>query len=144
LKIYADSSFLVALYVEADVNWSRANRQLARTASPIAVTPLQRLELRNAIRLCAWRRHINESAARAAIRQADEDLRNGFLVHAVASFTDVCRSADQLSADHPGCRTLDLIHTATALIITAELFLSFDDRQRKLAHAAGLKVLPKT
>ncbi|MGI8605008.1 MAG: type II toxin-antitoxin system VapC family toxin [Verrucomicrobiales bacterium] len=143
MTIYADSSFLVALYLEADVNWSRANAQMARTASPIAFTPLQRLELRNAIRLCAWRGHIDEPAAQAAIQQADEDLRDGFLFHTAASFVDVCRKADELSAHHPGCRTLDLIHTATALVTKAEVFLSFDDRQKKLARAAGLKVLPK-
>lgn len=140
---YADSSFLVALYLSGDAHAKRANAYMARQAESLAFTPLQRIELRNAIRLCEWRGHIDAAATRAALRQTETDLEEGFLVHVPAAFTDVCRRADALSQKHSGCRTLDLIHAATALTIGSSVFLSFDDRQRELAHRAGLKVLPK-
>ena len=37
---------------------------------------------------------------------------------------------------------IDLLHVAIALECGAQIFLSFDKRQRRLAKAAGLKVKP--
>jgi len=34
------------------------------------------------------------------------------------------------------------MHVAAALLLKAEMFLSFDERQRKVAKAEGLKVKP--
>ncbi len=39
-----------------------------------------------------------------------------------------------------GTRTLDSLHVAAALELQAERFWTFDERQAKLAKAAGLKV----
>ena len=54
--------------------------------------------------------------------------------------------AQQLSKQHAariGCRTLDILHVAFALEIASAFFVSFDRRQRQLAKAVGLKVLPQ-
>jgi predicted nucleic acid-binding protein len=40
-----------------------------------------------------------------------------------------------------GTRSLDLIHVAAAIVLRADVFHTFDDRQRKLAGAAGLVVV---
>jgi hypothetical protein len=40
------------------------------------------------------------------------------------------------------CRSLDILHVASALILGAGKFASFDLRQRKLAQEIGLKLLP--
>ncbi|HJU09369.1 MAG TPA: hypothetical protein VJ728_00760, partial [Candidatus Binataceae bacterium] len=40
-----------------------------------------------------------------------------------------------------GTRSLDLIHVASAVVFRADVFHTFDDRQRKLALAAGLTVV---
>jgi predicted nucleic acid-binding protein len=42
-----------------------------------------------------------------------------------------------------GHRSFDILHVATALHLNAEEFLSFDDNQRTLAKAEGLKILPR-
>jgi predicted nucleic acid-binding protein len=42
-----------------------------------------------------------------------------------------------------GTRTLDLLHVASALILKPEVFYTFDERQRKLARAQQLRVLPR-
>jgi predicted nucleic acid-binding protein len=54
------------------------------------------------------------------------------------------RSAAGISRAHApalGCRTLDLLHVATALELGLRIFVTFDDRQKQLARAAGLKVV---
>ena len=37
-----------------------------------------------------------------------------------------------------GVRTLDLLHVASAVVLQADTFYSFDNDQRKLARAEGL------
>ena len=52
--------------------------------------------------------------------------------------------AAQLSMQHPaifGTRTLDVLHVATATILEAKCFVSYDDRHAALAKAAGLRVV---
>ena len=66
-------------------------------------------------------------------------------MHAPVEWTNVFRRADELSETHAireGQRTIDLLHVAIALEVKARTFLSFDNRQRKLAKAAGLEVKP--
>jgi hypothetical protein len=41
-----------------------------------------------------------------------------------------------------GCRTLDIIHVAAALVIGAGEFVTFDVRQGAMAKKAGLEVKP--
>ena len=70
-----------------------------------------------------------------------EDL----FVHAAVEWTNVFRRADELSEEHApkgGQRTIDLLHVAIAVDFRATTFLSFDQRQRRLARAAGLRVYP--
>jgi predicted nucleic acid-binding protein len=60
-------------------------------------------------------------------------------------WTNVFRRTDELSEEHAskgGQRTIDLVHVAIALDFRATTFLSFDQRQTRLARAAGLKVYP--
>jgi predicted nucleic acid-binding protein len=141
---YPDSSFLVSLFRE-DINREAAERHIARSAQALALTPLHRIETRNALRNAVGRGEITAADQRAAFRQIDDDLRDGLLVHVAVGWTDVFRRADELSEKHAateGQRTVDLLHVALALESGAKIFLSFDARQRKLAKAAGLKVKP--
>ena len=88
---------------------------------------------------------MTSSELRLAFQQLDEDLRDGILVHAPVEWTNVFRCADELSETHAireGQRTIDLLHVAIALEAKATMFLSFDNRQRKLAKAARFQVKP--
>jgi predicted nucleic acid-binding protein len=38
-----------------------------------------------------------------------------------------------------GVRTLDILHVASALVLKAEAFYTFDGRKRRLAKAEGLQ-----
>jgi predicted nucleic acid-binding protein len=91
------------------------------------------------------RGEIAEGDCRAAFRRIDSDLSEGLLSHSAVNWTNACRRAGELSDKHTtknGQRTIDLLHVAIALECGAKTFLSFDNRQRKLAHAAGLMVKP--
>jgi hypothetical protein len=60
-------------------------------------------------------------------------------------WTEVHRIAERLSAARTkteGHRALDILHVATARVLQAQEFLTFDERQSKLAQAEGLKVKP--
>lgn len=141
---YADSSFLVSLH-RADTRHAEAEAFMAAAALTLAFTPLHRVEVRNALRNVTEYGELTAAECRAAFRQIDEDLRDGLLIHAPVEWTNVFRRADELSEKHAakdGQRTIDLLHVALALESGAKTFLSFDQRQRKLAKAAGLKVKP--
>ena len=141
---YPDSSFLVSL-VSRDSRSDEAIAYMAKRVQALIFTPLHRIEVRNALRNAVGRGDLAASDERAAFRQLEEDLRDGFLVHMPVERTDVFRRADELSAKHAakeGQRTIDLLHVAIALECSANTFLSFDLRQGKLAKAAGLKVKP--
>ncbi len=143
-EAYPDSSFLFSL-VTKDSRTREATAYMVRAAEALFFTPFHRIEVRNALRNAASRGDITEQICLRAFRQIEDDLRDGMLIHTPMEWTNVFRRADELSeehASHNGQRTIDLLHVAAALECSAKTFLSFDQRQRKLAQAAGLKVRP--
>jgi hypothetical protein len=75
LSAYADTSFLVSLYV-ADANSVAAASEMARLSLPVMITSLSELELENAIQLRIFRKQIAATDRRpyAAFR-ADVEAR---------------------------------------------------------------------
>ena len=143
-ELYADSSFLVSLY-RKDENQEAAKSFINRTRLVVSMSPLNRIELRNALRNAQSFGQISAEERRAAFRQIQNDFDAGLLVHLPVEWTNVFRRADEISercGARAGQRTIDLLHVATALECEARTFLSFDNRQRRLAQAAGLKVKP--
>jgi predicted nucleic acid-binding protein len=141
---YADSSFLMSLFVE-DANTGAAERFIARHPAVLAFNPLHRLEIRNGVRLRVHRGEIDKPARTLALRRIDQAIEGGQLIHTPLPWTDALRKAEQLSADHAeriGSRSADTLHVAAAMLAGARRFLSFDKRQRELAKAAGLIVKP--
>lgn len=141
---YADSSFLVSLY-RADAFHDTASAFMARAALSLAFTPLHRIEVRNALRHATASGDMKAAERTLAFRQIEEDLRDGLLIHTPVNWTDAFRRADELSeklAATEGQRAMDLLHVAVAIEVGAKTFLSFDQRRRRLAKAAGLKVKP--
>ena len=74
----------------------------------------------------------------------EADLRDEvLLVHTPVDWVAVLREAEKLGEAHAedfGCRSSDLFHVAAALEFGFEFFLTFDERQRKVAKAADLSV----
>ena len=72
-----------------------------------------------------------------------EALSAGRLLHEELNLADVLAEAGRISEAHTpagGRRGFDILHVAAAKKIGATDFLTFDQNQRKLARAVGLKV----
>lgn len=142
---YADTSFLASLYIE-DANTDRAVELAEGGHGSYPLTPFLRLELRNAVRLAAFRKMIASRQATDILQDIEDDRQGAFLADTPAAWTELLERAEMLSAGHTaktGIRTLDLIHVATAVTLGVDTFLTFDARQRALALKVGLKVLPE-
>jgi predicted nucleic acid-binding protein len=147
---YPDTSFLFAFYLRQSTS-SAAAAYAASATEPLNLTDLVRFEFRQSIRFQVWRNAakrtegVNRADAQAALSQLDEDLKNGVAVLHPCSLREILIRADELSELHTvrgGHRSFDVLHVATALVLNAEKLLTFDQNQRALAKAAGLKVGP--
>jgi len=109
------------------------------------LTPLVELELRNALNRSVQRGRITAAQRDALWQDVEADIASGFLVATPVDIDELHKKARQLSDRHTptlGTRSLDLLHIAAALVLGAEEFFSFDERQRKAAASEGLKVRP--
>jgi predicted nucleic acid-binding protein len=141
LTVYADTSFLASLYV-LDANSVLAAAQIKRAKFPLLITPLGELELLNAISLRLFRKELPASKVKAAHALAWKDLQDGVLLIKALPATAFER-AKQIARKHTprlGTRTLDVLHVASALLLQADTFCTFDSRQARLAAAEGLLV----
>ena len=112
--VAADASFLVSLY-GGDWNTPAARAWMAANAEPVLLTGALRFESENALRLGCFRSRITAAELAKALADIADDLDQGILVEAAR---------------------------AAAVLLGAEVFLSFDERQRQLAAQLGLKVKP--
>jgi predicted nucleic acid-binding protein len=138
LIVYADSSFLVSLYT-VDAHSAEARRRMA--FKPIVwPTPLNRTEIAQALYRQVFRGRITSSDASLAWKNFEEDCaaRVWLLVDLPEQTWETCIGLAQRFGPSLGVRTLDSLHVACALELKAERFWTFDERQAKLAEAAGL------
>jgi predicted nucleic acid-binding protein len=142
-RTYADPSALLKLYVHEPES-AAMSRWRSRTPGALPIGEHGRLEIVNAICLAAFRRTISAGAMHDALASFDEDLVEGRYVSADVLWRATLRRAGELSrAQTPtvGCRTLDVLHVATALELGLREFVTFDRRQQQFARRAGLKVV---
>lgn len=142
-RTYVDPSALVKLYLhEAESRSMAAWRAKARSA--VAVTLFGHVEVVNAIGLALARKLIPRQVHKAALAALDDDFAQARLVSADVPWRETLRLAAEISRRHTpvlACRTLDILHVASALALERPYFLTFDHRQRKLAQAVGLKTV---
>jgi predicted nucleic acid-binding protein len=139
LSVYADSSFFVSLYV-MDRHSQEVKRRISKVPS-LWLTPLHRTEWVHAIEQHVFRGQMPTSAARQVYEEFERDDRKGLWTN-VELPEQIFETATQLARAHVsriGTRTLDTLHVALALELSATEFWTFDERQMKLAKAAGLK-----
>lgn len=140
----ADSSLIVALYLnEADS--ACADAACACVAPPIRLTDWHRIEIANAFQRAVKNGRITAAQATLLWEDFTDDVATGRFEIAQVDHTTVLARTLILTQKHTattGTRSLDLIHIASALVIGATDFLSFDYRQRETASAEGLNVLP--
>lgn len=146
---YADASFLVSLCL-GDCNSAAAVAFVKSHRQPLALTGLQRHELRNAIRLAVFKTRndplpVTEASAHAALARMERLMSSGSFVEHPLPWSQVMAEAERLGGAHTmslGVRGMDLLNVAAAVATKSRVFVTFDSRQRALAQAATLKVLP--
>ena len=145
---YPDTSFLCSSYRKQEHTPSAL--AFRRTMDgPLYFTSLLEFEFRQAIELQVWL-HSNDRTmgyyrgeADRMIADWESDVASGlnrllpFDMDAVLRLSLVY---SQQRTAHGGHRTLDIFHVATAMHLQATHFLTFDERQRKLARHAGLEL----
>jgi hypothetical protein len=113
-----------------------------RTAVP--VSRLVELEMENALQALAFRKAITATQLAGARRLIAALVREG-------RFRRIDLSLDRIAAEtlslapvvtlKTGCRTLDLMHVATAKLLGSGEFVSTDQRQLKAAALCGMGVI---
>jgi predicted nucleic acid-binding protein len=141
LILYADTSFLVSLYVP-DANSSAAVGSARLLRFPLVLTPLGELEFANSLALRVFRKEMTAAEAASVLAHFRQDITAGILRLGPLPLA-VFEKAMQLSQKHSahlGTRSLDLLHVAAALSLGARRFYTFDRTQAKLARLLGLRV----
>lgn len=144
---YPDTSFLCSVYRKQEHTPVALDFKATMT-EPLYFTRLLEFEFVQAIRLQVWL-HAQDRQKGYTAREADQmladwetDVASGLNLLVSNDADAVLRLARSLSlqrTDAGGHRTLDILHVATAVHLGAKEFLTFDQRQRKLARYAGLK-----
>ncbi len=140
---YVDPSALLKLYLHQPKS-EEISAWRARARGALAITHHGRVEIINGICLAAFHKLISAPAMSDALASFDEDFEDGRYVQADLLRRAALRRSADLSRKHTpglGCRSLDVLHVASALELGFKNFLTFDRRQHKLAQAAGLKAV---
>lgn len=140
MKTYADTSFLFSLYA-ADTNSIRADAWRQANPAPLPFTVFHRVELRNALSLALFQKRLTIPEVQAVWQEVENDCAAGLLVARGGLWHRVLVEAEASALNHTpivGCRTLDVLHVATAKLIGTMEFCTFDTRQSGLAGRAGL------
>jgi hypothetical protein len=140
--IYADPSFLFSFYAWDD-NTAMAQELYHRDRRrPLIFTPWQRFELRNAVQIVTHRLRRAKLPIRFqsgnVFREIEADLLAGRLKHRENDWIETLKLAEELSARHTvtlGSASVDLWHVASAILLEADTFWTFDKDQSALAHA---------
>lgn len=140
--IYVDPSVLVGSLIQ-DANTERGMKLLGSAKRPFVLTELANLEILNALELAEFRQPAQSVTVVRARTRFKDLLGNGSWVSIETDLISTFQRAQGLSRVHSraiGCRSLDILHVASAMEIGAKTFWTFDDRQRKLAEAVGLRI----
>lgn len=142
MVVCADTSFLFALY-GSDAHTPRALAWTRSSATAISLSELTDYELGNALRFAEFRKVLAPGQAATFLAQYEADRAGGRIAVEICNLARVLAEAKRLSTSHTltaGHRAFDILHVASALLLGAREFLTFDANQKKLAEAEGLTV----
>ncbi len=142
MSIYCDSSLLFKLYVQ-EKDSAAAVAVVAAEKPPLPISLLHEIEIRNSIRQRTFAKQITRGQAAIALSRFKEDMDVGLFQRVSMDWGMIFQMAEDLShrfAEQMSCRSLDVLHISTALALHAEVFCTFDIRQRDLAREAGFSL----
>ncbi len=132
--LYLDTSALLKLYVLEEGSES-VHAVVRGQANPLPVWEIQEMEFTNGLWLKVFRREISKSQAETQLKLFQRRKKSGIYFYPEIHRSSLMATFERLSRRTPetGCRTMDILHVACALEVGATTFVSFDDRQRRLA-----------
>ncbi len=142
-QIYVDPSALRRLYVHDDRSRTFATWR-KRVSGPLSMTLHGRAQIVNSIALAVFRGDLSHEVGKGAFADLEDDISEGRLHLVDLMWRPALLRAAGLSRDHTpklGTRTLDVLHVASALVLDCRVFVTYDDRQEKLAKVVGMRVM---
>jgi predicted nucleic acid-binding protein len=140
---YYDTGLLLKLYTN-ESDSACVQNLVVRGGEPLVFTPLHHAECVSALRLKCFRGEADEEEVAGALRDIESDVVAGVLRAAAVPWDEAwvrCRVLSDAHVAVTGCRTLDTLHVAGALLLGAEELVTGDVRQATLARKAGLRVV---
>jgi len=139
LIIYLDTSALIKLYIIE--NGSKLiNKITAENAAPLPVWDLHIIEFHNALKLKVFRGELTGEESRHLSTLFKERKKAGIYYTPELDreeHTNLCLKYTDFSPKF-GCRSLDIMHVAAAVLFQVDQFITFDTRQASLAKEVGL------
>ena len=139
--LYLDTSALLKLYV-LEKDSDTVNHWVMSQSEPLPVWDIQEAEFFNALRLKVFWKELSGAEVDTLLQHYQRRKRKGYYVVPVLDRIDLMETFRDLTRHTPdlGCRTMDILHVVCALLLSVDVFLSYDNRQRKLAQRVGLQV----
>jgi predicted nucleic acid-binding protein len=151
MKFYADSSVVLSL-IARDSRTEACKAAYMKLGRPrLMYTPLHELEVGNVLRLRSYLAAAGSGKPGQIKKQQVEAegrlqalIRRQVLVPTAVKWEEMIREAMRLSERHTtrlGTRALDIQQVAAALVLNAEVFITADLKQARLAKAMKLEVV---
>ena len=139
--VYADTSFLFSLYI-SDENSIAAAALMTRFKAPLLTTDFGEFEFTNAVNWRVFRKQFLIGEQRAVLDAFTRDIKTGVIRITPIPWAAFARAKQIAQTQTPalGNRALDVLHVASALVLKAHTFYTFDSKQTTLASAVGLRV----
>lgn len=142
--LYLDTSAFLKLYIR-EKGSEQVQAMVAGQPEPLPVWEILEMELSNALNLKVFQGELEESESARQYSLFRKRKTNGLY------FLPELRRAELMfdfrrlsgSTSRLGCRTMDILHVACALQLQADVFLTFDLRQRALARTTGAFDVPE-
>ncbi len=142
MVIAPDTSFLFALY-GSDCHSGSATTWVSGNEEPIWISDLTYFELRNTLRFSEFSKRLALGTARERLVLFENSVAAGRIVLGNSNLATTLVEANRISGASTltgGHRSFDILHVASAKIIGATHFLTFDANQKILAQEEGLIV----
>ncbi len=114
MDAYFDSAIIVKLYVQ-EATSPDAIRLVGSYVAPYVLTQWQELEVKNAIRLKAFRAEITAAEMNQSIAAFEQDIATGRWQRPAYTAATVEQKADELSAGHSAVREINLCNHCRTL-----------------------------
>lgn len=141
---YFDTGVAIKLVISEPLSGWVLNFVRSRNLA-VPFTSLIELEIENALQALWFRREITDDQLLGSRKLVSNLVREGRFRRIDLSLDEIAAetlSLAPLVTSKTGCRTLDLMHVATAKLLLADEFVSTDKRQIEAAKKCGLRIVP--